>query len=492
MAAADEGVRLPTPELRLVAELVPYSRNSRTHSAAQIEALAANMQRVGFTNPILVADGVIIAGHGRLKAAQKIGLTRVPCIDLSHLSEDERKAQVIWDNRSAELGSSWDLEMLKLETDDLRADGFDLEAYTGFGEDDLAKLFEGMEDEPEQGEADPDAVPDVPEVPHSRLGDVWVVGDHKVMCGSSLEGSAWDVLLGQNEADLVFTDPPYGVSVGEKNDSIAKAQGRKNKTGGILNDDLQDDDLYKFLLAMFECVRDRMKPGSAIYVYHADAQGIAFRTSFRDAGFKLSGCLIWKKNTFSLGRSDHQWIHEPALVGWKPGAAHRWFGGRKQSTFFELGEDNPFQQMEDGRWRITVGDRVFIVSGDAKVEALPGSIFSEPKPSRNESHPTMKPVALVARHLRNSGRPGDLVVDAFGGSGSTAIAAAQLRMRSCLMELDPKYVDVIVRRLEMFLGVRAVHAVTGEFFPRDGEMRAPAAPSAPPVEKAQGDPADVF
>lgn len=491
MAAADEGVRLLTPELRLVAELIPYARNSKTHPAAQIEAIAANMQRVGFTNPILIADGVIIAGHGRLKAAQKLGLTRVPCIDISHLSADERRAQVIWDNRSGDaFGAGLDLEMLKLETDDLRAAGFDLEAYTGFAEDELAKLFEGMEvDEPE-GNGDPEAVPDVPEVPHSRLGDVWVVGDHRVMCGSSLEGDAWDRLLGQNEADLVFTDPPYGVSVGDKNDSIAKAQGRKNKTGGILNDDLQGDDLYKFLLPMFECVRDRMKPGSAIYVYHADFQGIAFRTAFRDAGFKLSGCLIWKKNTFSLGRSDHQWIHEPALVGWKPGAAHKWYGGRKQSTFFDLGDENPFQRMEDGRWRVAVGDQVFIVEGDAKVEALPGSIFSEPKPARNESHPTMKPVNLVARHLRNSGRPGDLVVDAFGGSGSTAIAAAQLRMRSCLMELDPKYVDVIVRRLEMFLGVRAVHAVTGEVFPREGEVRREA--PADDVLGEAGDPSDVF
>lgn len=476
-----DGVRVPT-EVRLVAvdALLPYARNAKTHGKAQVAAIARSMKEVGFTNPLLIADGGILAGHGRLMAAKSLGLTRVPCIDLSHLPEDKRRALVLWDNRSAEIDSGYDLEMLKLETDDLRALGLDLEAETGFAEEDLAKLFEGMVDaEPPGGGGDPDDVPDVPVVPHSRLGDVWEIAGHRVMCGSSLEAPAWDALMRDEMADLVFTDPPYGVSIGDKNDSIAKAQGRKNKTGGILNDELQGDDLYKFLLTMLKCVTDRMKPGASIYVYHADSEGLAFRAAMRDAGVKIRGCLIWKKNTFSLGRSDHQWIHEPALFSWREGAAHRWFGGRKQSTFFDLGDSNPFQKMEDGRWRVAVGDQVFIVSGDATVEALPGSVFSEPKPSKSELHPTMKPVPLVSRHLKNSARPGDIVVDAFGGSGSTAVAAHQLGMKSRLMELDPKYVDVIVRRLEMFTGARAVHAVTGEAFPGDGGVRAEAVVSEP-------------
>jgi DNA modification methylase len=485
-----DGVRMPT-EVRLleVDALLPYARNSKTHGKAQVAAIARSMQEVGFTNPLLIADGGILAGHGRLLAAKSLGLSRVPCIDLSHLSDTQRRALVIWDNRSAELDSGYDLEMLKLETDDLRAMGIDLESATGFAEEDLAKLFEGMVDPDAPGAGgDPDAVPDVPVVPHSRLGDVWEVAGHRVMCGSSLEAKDWDVLMPHEQADLVFTDPPYGVSVGDKNDSIAKAQGRKNKTGGILNDELQGDDLYKFLLPMFQRVFDLMKPGAGIYVYHADSQGIAFRTAYRDAGFKLSGCLIWKKNTFSLGRSDHQWIHEPCLTGWKPGAAHRWFGGRKQSTFFELGTGSPFQQMEDGRWRVTVGDETFVVDGSATVEHAPGSIYSFPKPSRSELHPTQKPVELCRKHLRNSARPGDLVVDAFGGSGSTALAAHMERMRSRLMELDPKYVDVIVRRLEMFTGERAVHVATGELFPREDEVRAPPDLTEPAPEDDDGQP----
>lgn len=474
--------------------LLPYARNSKDHSPAQVEIIAGSIKRFGWTNPCLVADGVIIAGHGRVMAAKKLGLKRVPCIDVGHLSEDDRRAYVIMDNRSAETGASWNLEMLKLETDYLRESGFDLEAATGFAEEDLAKLFEGMEEPvPEGGGADPDDVPDVPAEPMSQLGDVWVIGDgeHKVMCGSSLDASSWDVLMDNEDADLVFTDPPYGVSVGEKNDSIAKAQGRTNKTGSILNDDLQDDDLYKFLLPMFQRVFERMKPGASIYCYHADSQGIAFRTAFRDAGFRVRGCLIWKKNTFSLGRSDHQWIHEPCLFSWKEGARHRWFGGRKQSTFFDLGEKNPFTQMEDGRWKVTVGDETFIVSGDATVEHAPGTIFNAPKPSRSDLHPTQKPVDLCRKHLRNSARPGDIVIDAFGGSGSTAVAAHLERMKSRLVELDPRYVDVIVRRMQSMTGLRAVHAVTGELFPAEGEPRQ-AVVDLPALPEPDLHPADAF
>ncbi len=454
--------------------LLPYARNSKMHSPAQVQIIAGSIQRFGWTNPCVVASGTILAGHGRIMAAKQLGLKRVPCIDVSHLSEADRRAYVIMDNRSAEVGASWDLDMLKLETDELRAMGMDLEQMTGFSEEDLAKLLEGIEDEDGAGgNVDPDDAPPLPLEPISRLGDVWVIGDHKVMCGSSLEPSAWNVLLGDEMADLVFTDPPYGVSVGEKNDSIAKAQGRTNKTGSILNDELQDDDLYRFLLPMFQCMFDRMKPGASIYVYHADLQGIAFRTAFRDAGFRVRGCLIWKKNTFSLGRSDHQWIHEPCLFSWKEGARHRWYGGRKQSTFFELGAGSPFQQMEDGRWRVVVGDEVFIVEGDAKVESLTGSVYSAPKPARSDLHPTQKPVELCRRHLRNSARSGNIVVDAFGGSGSTAIAAHMENMKSRLMELDPKYVDVIVQRLQTMTGLQAVNAITGEAYPGSGDMRAP-------------------
>lgn len=487
-----DGVRMPTSvQLVEVSELLPYARNSKTHSPAQVAALARNMQTVGFTNPLLIADGGILAGHGRLLAAQKLGLSRVPCIDLSHLTEDQRRAQVIWDNQSAVYGSAWDLEMLKAETDYLREVGFDMEADLGFAEDDLAELLSELEtdDGKPKGNGDPDAVPEVPEEPVSRRGDVWCVGDHRVMCGSSLEPCDWDVLMAGDLADAVWTDPPYNVDIGGKNDHLAKAQGRKNKTGAILNDSMGDKAFYEFLLAMYRAVFDQMKPGAPIYVFHADTEGINFRTAFREAGFKLQSVLTWRKNSLVLSRWDHHHITEPCLYGWKPGAAHKWYGGRKQTTFTDLGDGSPFQKMEDGRWRITVGDEVFIVDGNATVEVVPSSVISEPKPAKSELHPTMKPVNLVARQLRNSARRGDVVIDAFGGSGSTAVAAHQCDMKARLMELDPKYVDVIVRRLEMFTGLRAVHAKTGEAFPRDGEFRSE---FTPPQLPASDELADVF
>lgn len=476
-----DGVRVPT-EVRLVAveALLPYARNSRNHDKAQVAAIARSMKEMGFTNPLLIADGGILAGHGRLMAAKSIGLSRVPCIDLSHLSEPQRRALVIADNRLAEM-ASWDLEMLKLETDDLRALGLDLEAETGFAEEDLAKLFEGMVDaEPPGGGGDPDDVPDVPAVPHSRLGDVWEVAGHRVMCGSSLEAKDWDVLMAGELADVVWTDPPYNVDIGGKNEMLDRADGgSRSKSGCIRNDKMGDAAFREFLLKAFQCLFDAAKPGAPIYVFHADSEGINFRTAFRDAGFKLQSVLSWKKNSLVLSRGDHQQISEPALYGWKPGAAHRWFGGRKQTTFSEMGSGSPFQKMEDGRWKVVIGDEVFIVSGDATVESAPSSVIQEPRPSKSDLHPTMKPTNLVLRQLRNSARPGDVVLDAFGGSGSTAVAAHQAGMHARLMELDPKYVDVIVQRLEMFTGMRAVHAVTGEPFPRDGEVRQPAAPVVP-------------
>lgn len=481
MAAADEGVRLLTPELRLVAELIPYSRNSKTHPAAQIEAIAANMQRVGFTNPILIADGVIIAGHGRLKAAQKLGLTRVPCIDISHLSADERRAQVIWDNRSGDaFGAGLDLEMLKLETDDLRAAGFDLEAYTGFAEDELAKLFEGMEvDEPPAGDKDPEDVPPVPEVPHSREGDIWVCGPHRIACGDCSSHELIAALMQGELADLCVTDPPYNVAYESK------------LAGSIKNDDMSDAEFRRMLRGWYDSMFDVMKPGAPIYVAHADTEGLNFRAEFRGAGFKLSGCLIWRKQSLVLGRSDYQWQHEPILYGWKPGAAHRWYGGRKRTTVVEYGgEGSPFQQLEDGRWAVQVNGQTLIVDGAATVEEVPGSVIYHDKPTRSELHPTTKPVGLWEKLMKPSSRPGDVVIDWFSGSGTTMIAADRMGLIARVTELDPKFVDVAVRRWEMLTGRRAVHAVTGEFFPRDGEVR----PETPPpvVAEPTGDPADVF
>lgn len=472
-------VLIPPSRLVLVEELLPYARNSRTHSPAQIEALAGNMQRVGFTNPLLIADGTILAGHGRLLAAKKLGLARVPCIDLSHLSEAERRAQVIWDNRSAELGSAWDLEMLKLETDELRAEGLDLEMFTGFSEEDLSKMLEGLEDEPGGGDGDPEAIPDVPEVPASREGDVWVCGPHRIACGDCASQPLVDLLMGGVMADLCVTDPPYNVAYESK------------LAGKIKNDDMADAEFRKMLGGWYASMFGVMKPGAPIYVAHADTEGLNFRDAFREAGFKLSGCLIWRKNSLVLGRSDYQWQHEPILYGWKPGAKHRWYGGRKRTTIVDYGEQGPVRRLEDGRWAITVGDQVLIVDGQATLEEVPGSVIYHEKPSRSELHPTTKPVGLWEKLMRPSSRPGDVVIDWFSGSGTTLIAADRMGLVARVIDLDPRFVDVAVRRWEMLTGRRAVHLVTGETFPTEGVPRAMPAPVLEP-EPTGGDDGDPF
>lgn len=493
MSAAVNGAVIA---LREMDELLPYARNSRTHSASQVAEIAAFITEFGMVGGIVVRNGVIAKGHGTLAAIRKIyssagGLLypapgksggaepfpagKVPVLDVSGWSDAQFRAYVIADNKIAE-NAEWDMEALGLELADLNDAGFNL-ALTGFDDTEVAELMAQMSGglgADGAGTTGPDDVPDLPEHPVSVHGDIWAIGDHRVMCGSSLEPADWDKLMAGALADVVWTDPPYNVDIGEKLASVNKALGRKNKTGGIMNDSMGDGAFYSFLLKMYQCVIEQMKPGAPIYVFHADSEGINFRTAFRDAGFKLQSCLTWKKNTFVLSRWDHHPISEPCLYGWKPGAAHKWYGGRKQSTLQELGEGSPFQQQPDGSWAVVWGDEVFIVDGNARVETAASSVISVPKPARSELHPTMKPTILVEKQLRNSSKRGDIVVDAFGGSGSTMIAAHQLGLQARLMELDAKYVDVICRRLWAFTGIRPVHAVTGEPFPDVGEDRSEA------------------
>lgn len=485
-----DGVHMSTNiALRLVDELLPYSRNSKTHSPAQVELLANNIKRFGWTNPCLIADGVLIAGHGRLLAAKKLGLSRVPCIDLSHLDEASRRALVISDNRISEVHTGWDLEALRLETDDLRALGFDLEADLGFAEEDLADMFSELDDdEPGPGNGDPDAIPEPPAVPHSIPGDIWVCGPHRVACGDSLSPATWDALLGSESADLCITDPPYNVDIGDKNRRLDMSdRGNRAKSGGIKNDKMSNGDFRAFLKSAYDAMFTVMKPGAPIYVAHADIEGYNFRGAFLDAGFKMSGCLIWRKNMFTLGRADYQWKHEPVLYGWKPGAAHKWYGGRKRTTIIEWGESGPVRRLEDGRWAITVGDTTLVVDGNATIEEHPGTIITHDKPQRSELHPTTKPVGLWETFMRPSSRKGDVVIDPFLGSGTTLIAAERMGLVARVCDLDPKHVDTAVRRWEDYTGLRAVHAVTGAGFPRGGEERV----QVPPIEPTESG-QDIF
>lgn len=433
-----------------VADLVPYAKNARTHSDKQVDQLAAAIREWGFTNPVLIDErGVLIAGHGRTLAAKRVGLERVPFIRLTGLTEEQKRAYVLADNRIA-LNSGWDDQLLGEELASLQVAGFDL-GLTGFTDKDIGESIARGSTSGSSEPALKNAVPELPLAPISCRADVWILGSHRIMCGDSTVAADVARLMNGELADLVWTDPPYNV-------------GYETAAGRIENDKLPEEKFYQFLLALMTQAFAALKPGRSIYVAHADTEGRAFRNAFHAAGFKLSGCLVWRKSSFTLSRSDYQWQHEPILYGWKPGAAHRWYGGRKQTTLALAGDDSGFRQMDDGRWVITLGDRTLVVEGSATLEELPSSMVFAQKPARSDAHPTMKPVELVEKGLRNSAKPGELVVDLCGGSGSTLIACELQGMSARLMELDAKYADVIVTRWQEFTGKAALLAGTEKTF----------------------------
>ena len=387
------------------AKLLPYARNARTHSDDQVAQIAASIAEFGFTNPILAgSDGIIVAGHGRLAAAQKLGLDVVPVVVLDHLSATQRRALVIADNRIAE-NAGWDDAMLRIEIAALQDDDFDV-SLTGFDADALAELMAGDEQD-NDGQSDEDAVPEVGETPISRPGDVWIMGSHRLLCGDSTVAESYDVLLQGSPVDMVFTDPPYNVNYA--NSAKDKMRG---KDRAILNDNLGDG-FYDFLLAALTQMVTHCRGG--IYVAMSSSELDVLQSAFRAAGGKWSTFIIWAKNTFTLGRADYQRQYEPILYGWPEGAQRHWCGDRDQ-----------------------------------------GDVWNIKKPQKNDLHPTMKPVELVERAIRNSSRPGNVVLDPFGGSGTTLIAAEKSGRVARLIELDPKYVDVIVRRWEEFTGKQAI------------------------------------
>ena len=429
---------LGTYQVHPVSSLKPYEKNARTHSVEQIEQLTRSIGEFGFTNPLLIDEtDRIIAGHGRLQAALALGMSEVPVIILAGLTDAQRRALILADNKIA-LNSGWDLKLLTEELADLKLDGYDL-TLTGFSLEEIDGLTPVLVDE-----KDPDEAPDLPAEPKTKPGDVYVLGPHRLVCGDSTSMENIDRLMRGELADVCWTDPPYNVAY-------------ETKAGKIANDDLDDGEFRDFLSGAYGCAFAVMKPGAAIYVAHADTEGLNFRATFRAAGFKLSGCLIWRKDSLVLGRSDYQWQHEPILYGWKPGSRHRWYGGRKLTTMIDLDQDRmPFKRRDDGRYEIRFGDTVMVIDGTAQIEELVPSVINEPKPKRSDGHPTMKPVALIERMLRNSARPGDIVLDLFGGSGSTLMAAERLGMCARLSELDPGYCDVIVGRWEAYTGRKAV------------------------------------
>ena len=388
------------PEYKKVSlsSVIPYARNSRTHSDAQVAQIAASIKEFGFTNPVLIDEqGGIIAGHGRVLAAQKLGLSEVPAIELAHLTAIQKKAYVIADNKLA-LNAGWDDELLRLEFAELEGAGFDLE-LTGFSLEEI----DGLQiDEVTDGLTDENAVPEAPEEPVSKLGDVWLLGNHRLMCGDSTSIDAVEKLMDGQKADMVFTDPPYGVDY-----------------DGINNDDRAG--LEGLLRGAFGCYTAIAKSGASSYVFHSDRCADIFHIVFREF-FHFSSMIIWAKNSLTLSRTDYQSQHEPCLYGWVKGGSHKFYGDRKQVSI----------------WR-----------------------FDKEKV---EGHTTPKPVALIERALENSSKGGDIVADLFGGSGSTLIACEKAGRHAHLMELDPKYVDVIIKRWQDFTGKQAVHEETGKTY----------------------------
>lgn len=435
------------------ARLKRYKRNARTHSPEQVQKIANSLLEFGWTNPILVdvASEEIIAGHGRLDGAELLDVDPVPVIPLSHLTDAQRRAYIIADNRLA-LDAGWDEDLLGQELADLQDEGFDL-ALTGFDEDELEDLLPDMSGPEPTGTTagDPDAVPEMPPAPTTRPGDLWRLGSHRLLCGDSTSQEDVDRLMAGELADCLWTDPPYNVNY-------------ESAAGSIQNDNMDDAAFAEFLGKVYGCAIAAMRPGAPAYIAHADTEGVAFRREFERAGFYLSSCLIWRKNSLVLGRSDYHWQHEPILYGWKPGAAHTWYGERNKTTIHEF-DAIPVQQLADNQWQIGQGETAIIVSGDnVELQVAHGTVFLEEKPRRNADHPTMKPVGLIERQLRNSAKRKSVVLDLFGGSGSTLIACQNLDMVARLMELDERYADVIVKRWQDYTGREARLEETGESF----------------------------
>jgi site-specific DNA-methyltransferase (adenine-specific) len=401
--------KFPSIKTVSVADLIPYARNSRTHSDEQVTQIAASIKEFGFLNPVII-DGEkgIIAGHGRVMAAKKLGMTELPAVEASHLTDAQRRAYIIADNKLA-LNAGWDDEMLRVEFAELEGLDFDLE-LTGFSLDEIGALQ--IEEIP-PGLTDEDAVPDVPVTPVTVEGDVWLLGRHRLMCGDSTSIDAVEQLCGGQAVDMWLTDPPYNVAY----------EGKTKEALTIKNDKMGDDSFRQFLRDAYVAADAVMKSGAVFYIWHADSEGYNFRGAAFDAGWKIRQCLIWEKQTLVMGRQDYHWKHEPCLYGWKDGAGHLWAADRKQTTILKF-------------------DR----------------------PSRNAEHPTMKPVALFEYQMLNNTKGGDIILDSFGGSGTTMLAAEKNGRVSRLMELDPKYCDVIINRWQDFTGKTATLEATGETF----------------------------
>ena len=384
-----------TTEMKMVetSKLIPYVNNARTHSQEQVNKLRGSLREFGFINPVIIdSDFNVIAGHGRLMAAKEEGIEEVPCVLVDYLTEAQKKAYILADNRYAQ-DAGWDEELLRLEIEALEGMDFDV-SLTGFDDQEIADLFADGESTGAEDD-DFDLSDALEKAAFVERGDVWQVGRHRLMCGDATSPEDVATLMDGKKANLIITDPPYNVAF-ESSDGLS-----------IKNDKMENDKFYEFLLAAFKNMAEHLEKGGSAYVFHADTEGLNFRKAFIDAGFHLSGCCIWVKNSLVLGRSDYQWQHEPVLYGFLQNGKHYWSknAGRSQTT-----------------------------------------IWNFDKPKKNKNHPTSKPLDLLAYPIGNSSQESAIVIDTFGGSGSTLMACEQTNRICHTMELDEKYASVILRR----------------------------------------------
>lgn len=379
-------------------DLTPYENNARKHAPHDVDAIIASIEKFGFSDPIGIWSdkNIIVEGHGRQIAALQMGLSEVPCIRLDHMTDEQRRAYALAHNKTAEL-SEWDFGKLEEELAHLQIDGIDMTKF----DFDLSGIG-GADSEPIQEDNYDVKLPDEPK---SKRGQIYILGNHRLMCGDSTDINDVDKLLDGQKADLYLTDPPYNVDY----------EGGTSEKLKIANDKMKDADFRSFLCSAFTAAKHAIKAGAAFYIWHAESEGFNFRAACKDAGFTIRQCLIWEKNALVLGRQDYQWKHEPCLYGWNDGGSHAWYSDRKQTT-----------------------------------------ILNFEKPMRNGEHPTMKPVALFDYLIQNSSKRDDIVFDGFAGSGTTIVACEQNGRKAYAMELDPHYVDVIIDRWESLTGEKAV------------------------------------
>ncbi len=422
----------------------------------EYEKLKKSIQEFDLVEPLVWNERTsrLIGGHQRLKVLQELGYTEVE-VSVVDLPEEKEKALNVALNK---ISGDWDYEKLKDLLQELDTGEFDLE-LTGFDMDEIEDLIAQLHVPEEIVE---DEVPEPPEEPITKPGDLWLLGRHRLLCGDATKKEDVERLMDGKKADMVFTDPPYNVNYGDKASMLNDYQKGHRNTSSIKNDNMKKDDFLRFLIDSFKSIYVALCPGGAFYICHAESTGLEFRKAVLEAGFLLKQCIIWAKNSLVIGRQDYQWKHEPILYGWKPGAAHRWYGGRKNTTVIEDNAQVVIEKQDDHaiihlslglqQLAIKVSDYEVIFDGDDNLT----TVWRIDKPQRNDVHPTMKPVGLCARAIGNSSKPGEIVLDVFGGSGSTLIACEQLNRTCYMMELDPIYCDVIIKRWENLTGQKAV------------------------------------